>query len=304
MTEADQPDQADQAASSPLHVAVLGTGTMGAAVARTLLRDGFRVTVWNRTPERAAALGDASEEAPAATVAASAAEAVAQADVVLTILFDGAAVEEVLAEIAGAVPAGAVVVQCSTIGVEATARIVQQYGDRGFALVEAMMLGTKGPAEQGKLVMLAAGDAAAVERIRPVLDAMGQKTVVAGDAVGAATRLKLAANAWIATITAGTAQSLALTKALGLDPDLFLRAIEGGQSDSAYAQIKGAAMLAGEFPPSFALDGLLKDVRLAADAAGAEGVATDLLAGLDAVYGRASEEGHGGEDIAAVFRAF
>jgi 3-hydroxyisobutyrate dehydrogenase len=181
---------------------------------------------------------------------------------------------------------------------------VRAYGSRAFTLVEAMMLGTKGPAEQGRLVMLAAGDSAAVERLRPVLDAMGQKTVVAGSVVGAATRLKLAANAWIATITAGTAQSLALTKALGLDPELFLRAIEGGQSDSAYAHIKGGAMLAGEFPPSFALDGLLKDVRLAAAAASSEGVATDLLAGLDAVYGRASDEGHGGEDIAAVFRAF
>ncbi|MDN4612888.1 NAD(P)-dependent oxidoreductase [Leifsonia sp. F6_8S_P_1B] len=295
---------ADQTSASPLHVAVLGTGTMGAAVARTLLRDGFRVTVWNRTPERAEPLARPSDDAPGATVAASAAEAVAGADVVLAILFDGVAVEQVLAETADALRPGAVFVQCSTIGVEATARIVQEYGDRGFTLVEAMMLGTKGPAEQGRLVMLAGGDAAAVERIRPVLDAMGQKTVVAGDAVGAATRLKLAANAWIATITAGTAQSLALTKALGLDPRLFLQAIEGGQSDSAYAHIKGGAMLAGEFPPSFALDGLLKDVRLAADAAGAEGVATDLLAGLDAVYARASAEGHGGEDIAAVFRAF
>lgn len=286
-------------ASSPLHIAVLGTGTMGAAVARTLLRDGFRVTAWNRTTERAEPLRGSG-----ATVAASAAEAVAEADVVLTVLFDGAAVEEVLAEVADALPPTAVVVQCSTIGVEATDRIVGAYGDRAFTLVEAMMLGTKGPAEQGTLVMLAAGDRDAVERIRPVLDSMGQKTVVAGDAVGAATRLKLAANAWIATITAGTAQSLALTKALGLDPDLFLRAIEGGQSDSAYAHIKGGAMTAGEFPPSFALDGLLKDVRLATAAAADEGVATDLLAGLDAVYGRASAEGHGGEDIAAVFRAF
>lgn len=289
------------------HVAILGTGTMGAAMARTLLREGFRVTVWNRTADRARPLAGSG-----ATVARSPQAAVAQADVILTVLFDGAAVEGVFDEVAAAVRDGAVWAQCSTIGVEATERLRERFSEAGagapagagFTLVEAMMLGTKGPAEEGKLVMLTAGDADALARLAPVLDAVGQKTVFAGARVGDATSLKLAANAWIATITAGTAQSLALAGALGIAPELFLEAIAGGQSDSVYAHVKGAAMLAGDYPPSFALDGLLKDVRLASSQAARHGVSTDLLAGLEALYGRVSAAGHGGEDIAAVARAF
>jgi 3-hydroxyisobutyrate dehydrogenase len=137
-----------------------------------------------------------------------------------------------------------------------------------------------------------------------VLDAMGAKTVRAGERVGDGTALKLAANAWIASITAATGQSLALAAALGLDPQLFLDAIDGSASDSAYAHTKGASIIAGEFPAQFALDGLRKDIGLIADAALANGVSTTLLDALGRVYADASAAGHGGDDIAAVGTAF
>ncbi|MBT2502801.1 NAD(P)-dependent oxidoreductase [Curtobacterium sp. ISL-83] len=272
---------------------------MGAGVAGSLLREEHDVTVWNRTPDRAAPLAEQG-----ATVATDAGDAVGDAEVVLLTLFDTDAVVDVLEAAAGEAPTDAVWVQSSTIGVDGTETVVQLAAKYGITLVEAMMLGTKAPAEQGKLTLLTGGPSADVDRIRPVLDAIGVKTVHAGDRVGDGTALKLAANAWIASLTAATGQSLAIARALGLDPDLFLDAIEGSASDSAYAHAKGAVMIAGEFPAQFALDGLRKDIGLITQAAGAAGVSTTLLDALGRVYADASAAGHGGDDIAAVGTAF
>ena len=303
-----------------MKVAVLGTGIMGQGVVRTLLREGHDVTAWNRTRAKAEPLVD-----DGAIVVDTVREAVAGVEVVVTVLFDGEAVLGVLREAASAADAaagpdlasgaradsrsaavGPVWVQASTIGAADTARVVGLAAERDVPLVEAMMLGTKKPAETGALVMLAAGDADLLGRVQPVLDAMGAKTIVAGDAVGQGTALKLAANAWIASITAATAQSIALTRSLGLDPQLFLDAIEGGQADTPYAHVKGASMIAGDYPPQFALDGLRKDVALMREAAAEAdtGFDTSLLEALAGLYGTASDRGHGGDDIAAVRTAF
>ncbi|MBF4584993.1 NAD(P)-dependent oxidoreductase [Curtobacterium sp. VKM Ac-2887] len=278
---------------------VLGTGAMGAGVAGSLLREGHQVTVWNRSADKAAPLGELG-----ATVATDPGAAVEHAEVVLLTLFDTDAVVDVLEQAAGDAPTDAVWVQASTIGVDGTETVVQLAAKYGITLVEAMMLGTKAPAEQGKLTMLAAGPADQVDRVVPVLDAIGAKTIRAGERVGDGTALKLAANAWIASITAATGQSLALAAALGLDPQLFLDAIDGSASDSAYAHTKGAAIIAGEFPAQFALDGLRKDIGLIAEAARANDVSTTLLDALGRVYADASAAGHGGDDIAAVGTAF
>ncbi|WP_123937650.1 NAD(P)-dependent oxidoreductase [Curtobacterium sp. PhB137] len=278
---------------------MLGTGAMGAGVAGSLLREGHQVTVWNRSADKAAPLGEHG-----ATVATDPGTAVEHAEVVLLTLFDTDAVVDVLEQAAGDAPTDAVWVQASTIGVDGTETVVQLAAKYAITLVEAMMLGTKAPAEQGKLTMLAAGPADQVDRVVPVLDAIGAKTIRAGERVGDGTALKLAANAWIASITAATGQSLALAAALGLDPQLFLDAIDGSASDSAYAHTKGAAIIAGEFPAQFALDGLRKDIGLIAEAARANDVSTTLLDALGRVYADASAAGHGGDDIAAVGTAF
>lgn len=282
-----------------MRVTVLGTGAMGAGVAGSLLREGHEVTVWNRSADKAAPLGERG-----ATVADDAGAAVADAEVVLLTLFDTDAVVDVLEVAAGEAPTDAVWVQASTIGVAGTQTVVQLAGKYGITLVEAMMLGTKAPAEQGKLTMLAAGPADVLDRIDPVLDAIGAKTVCAGEQVGDGTALKLAANAWIASITAATGQSLAVARSLGLDPALFLEAIAGSASDSAYAHTKGKSMIDGAYPAQFALDGLRKDIDLITEAARGAGVSTVLLEALGRVYADASAAGHGGDDIAAVGTAF
>ena len=281
-----------------MKVAVLGTGTMGAGMARSCKREGHEVVVWNRTRERAETLADDGIE-----VANTVADAVSGADVVVTMLFDVDAVLEQLDDITGSLGDDAVWLQSSTVGPGGMQRIADAApGDA--PLVDAPMLGTKGPAEQGKLVPLVSGPAELIERAQPVLDAVGGKTIEAGDELGQASALKLACNAWVLSITAATAQSVALTEKQGLDGQLFLDAIKDGASDSPYAQLKGSAMLTGDFTPSFGIDGGRKDAALIADAARSAGVSTAIFDQVKAMFDQASDAGHGDEDLGAVYTAF
>jgi 3-hydroxyisobutyrate dehydrogenase len=280
-------------------VALLGTGTMGIGMTHAMLRAGLPVTVWNRSPERARPLAD-----DGATVAESVEEAVRNADVVVTMLFDEPAVTAVMSEAAGAMRPDAVWVQSSTVGRRGTAALAALAEEHGLTMLDAPVVGTKQPAEDGTLTVLASGAESARPVAQPVFDAIGAKTVWVGAEIGAASALKLVANAWVATLTAGTAQGIQLTRALGLDPQLFLDTISGGASDSPYLQTKGKAILGDRLAPQFALDGLLKDLRLIREAAAAGRVPTTLIDALVTAFATASEEGHGGEDIAAVAASF
>lgn len=285
---------------------MLGLGTMGSGMADRLIDAGLDVTVWNRSPERARLF------AGKANVALTVADAVAGADAVLTMLFDAAAVREVMASGLPAMSAsemdtsemgaGAIWMQSSTVGVRAAADFARQADRAGVRYVDAPMLGTKQPARDGNLTALLAGDDGAVAALAPVLDAVASRTVRAGEKPPAASALKIAVNTWIATITAGIGQSLTIAERLGVDPRLVLTALDGTGPDSPYAQTKGNAILNRAFDPQFAVAGLLKDVRLARDET--PGVARSLLDALDELYFDAADAGAGGEDIAAVWRAF
>ncbi len=280
-------------------IAVLGTGTMGAGMARSLLREGFGVRAWNRTAGKAAPLS-----ADGAVVTASAADAVAGADVVLVMLFDLDAVVAVLTECAARLEPDTVIVQSSTIGPEGMATVAALGRSHGWKLLDAPVLGTKSPAERGLLVVLAAGDPALRPTVEPVFDAVGSRTVWAGDELGQASALKLACNAWVASLTAAAAQSLALAAGAGLDPHLVLDAIKGGGTDSPYLHAKGQAMIEGNYQASFSLDGVRKDLDLIASAAVGSGVNHELLDALRSVFAAAGRKGHGQDDMAAVFTAF
>jgi 3-hydroxyisobutyrate dehydrogenase len=279
-----------------MQVAVLGTGIMGAGMARSLLRAGHEVRVWNRTAARAQPLAD-----DGATVAGAAAAAVDGAEVVLVMLWDTAAVLDVLGAAAGTAP-DAVWLQASTIGPDGMREVAAARPD--LRLVDAPVLGTRGPAEQGTLVALLSGAPADLEAAQPAIDGYSARSVYAGERLGAASALKLVCNAWVATMNAAVGQSVALAEGFGVDPALFLDAMRGGASDTPYLHLKAELVAKGEFPPSFALDGALKDVELIRAAARNVSVADDVLAGLVAVYGRAVAAGHGEEDMAAVYRAF
>jgi 3-hydroxyisobutyrate dehydrogenase len=174
---------------------------------------------------------------------------------------------------------GTLWMQSATVGLEGADRTIATARELGLQLVDCPVLGTKEPAEKGALVLLASGPEDARERLGPVFDALGSKTVWLGEA-GAGSRMKMAGNAWLLSVTAGVAQSIALTRALGLDPADFLVAIDGGPLDAPYVHLKGAAMIEEEFPVSFGLTGATKDARLIAAALRSAGVSDRVLAGV------------------------
>ncbi|MFF4706807.1 NAD(P)-dependent oxidoreductase [Streptomyces sp. NPDC001288] len=284
-------------------VALLGTGIMGAAMARNLLKAGHTVRAWNRTRAKADPLA-----VDGAQVTDTPAEAVEGADVVLTMLYDGDTVLEVVREAADALRPGAVWVQSTTAGLDQIPALAAFAREHGLVFYDAPVLGTRQPAEAGQLTVLAAGPEQGRETVAPVFDAVGARTLWTGDdgASAAATRLKLVANSWVLAATAATGEVLALAKGLGVDPHGFFDLIAGGPLDMGYLRAKAALILDGGLtPPSFAVDTAGKDARLIVAAGAGHGVRLDLAEAAAARFGRAAAQGHGDEDmVAAYFASF
>jgi 3-hydroxyisobutyrate dehydrogenase len=276
-------------------VALLGTGTMGAGMARNLAAAGIPLRVWNRTRSKAEPLTEAG-----ATVADSVTEAVRGADVVITMLYDAESVESALTEGRDGLTKGTVLLQQSTVGVEGAGRLATLADELGLVYVDAPVLGTKKPAEDGALVILASGPEDQQDALAPVLDAIGARTIWVGEA-GQGSRLKLVANSWVLTVLEGIAEALTFATGLDLDPAMFLEAVKGGAMDAPYVQLKGNAMLEGQFDPAFALDGAAKDAGLMVDAARAAGVDIAIVEVARRYLTAASEAGHGDRDMAATF---
>lgn len=282
-------------------VAVLGTGIMGAAMARNLLRAGHEVHVWNRDQAKTVPLGDAG-----AQIAGSPAEAVAGADVVLTMLFDAAAVTEVIREAAAGVRPGTAWVQSTTVGVHDVAALADLANEVGLDLVEAPVSGTREPAEAGQLIVIAAGPDAVRERVAPVLDAIGARTVWTGQdaAAGSATRLKLVVNSWVIAASNAAGEILALAEALGVDPGQFFGLIDGGGLDLPFLRTKAGLILEDRLEPaSFAVDTSLKDARLILDAAREQGVRLDGVEASAERLERVASQGRAKQDMAAAYYA-
>ena len=283
-----------------MRVAVLGTGIMGSGMARSLLRSGLDVTVWNRHLGRAAPLA-----ADGARVAGTAAEAVADVDAVITMLWDGNSVAEVMADALPTAPDGVLWAQASTVSLHDADDLLPALADGcGARYIDAPVLGTRQPAEEGRLTVLAAAPGALRDPITPVFGAIGARTVWVSERPGDGTRLKLVANSWVATIVAAAAQSIALAQGLGLDPQAFLDMMKGGAVDAPYLHIKGEAIIAGQFATSFAVHGAVKDAGLIAAAMRESGTDAALMDAVEAQYRKAADAGHGEEDMAAIYRAF
>jgi 3-hydroxyisobutyrate dehydrogenase len=274
-------------------IAVLGAGgTMGHAMARNLAAAGFAVRAWNRSREKAADLAD-----DGATVVEEAGQAVQGATVVLTMLPDADAVVEVMAGVEA--PHAAVWLQMSTVGVDGAERCAEHAGRAGLVFVDAPVLGTKQPAEAGELVILASGPDDVRDRLAPLFDVIGKRTVWAGRA-GAGSRLKVATNLWLVTVVEGAAEALALADGMGLDGAQVLDAVAGGPLDLPYLQTKGKAMLEGDFTPSFRLALAAKDAGLAEDAARASGLDLPLVSTIRARFDEGARA-HPDDDLAATY---
>jgi 3-hydroxyisobutyrate dehydrogenase len=276
-------------------IAVLGTGIMGAPIARNLRNAGLDVRVWNRTRAKTEPLEDAG-----VVVCDEPAEAAAGADVVVTMLLDGTAVEQVMEGVLPAMEENAVWAQMSTVGIEAIERLADLARRRDVPFVDCPVLGSRQPAESGALVVLASGHRD--ERVEKIFDVIGSRTLWLGTG-NEGSRLKLAANSWVLALTSAVGEAIALTEALGLDPRLFLDLIKGGATDSPYAQVKGDAMVKRELPPNFTALAAAKDASLVAAAGRECGVSLRVAEAVREQYRRAVELGHGDEDMGAVFFA-
>lgn len=282
-------------------VSVLGTGIMGAAMAGNLARAGHTVRAWNRTRDRAEPLAGEGVH-----IAASPAEAVAGADVVLTMLHDGAAVAEVMTQAAPGLRAGAAWVQSTTVALDAIEELAGFARGHNLVFFDAPVLGTRQPAETGQLLVLAAGPHEARATVAPVFDAVGARTMWTGTdaAAGSATRLKLVANSWVIAVTNAAGETLALAQGLGVDPQDFFDAIDGGPLDMGYLHAKAALILEDRLSPaSFAVNTAAKDARLIVEAGQQHGVHLDVAAASAQRLERAAAQGHGTQDMAAAYYA-
>lgn len=288
-------------------VAVLGTGIMGGPMARHLLEAGMTVAVWNRTEARAAPLSGAG-----ARLASTPADAATGAGIVLTMLADDAATLDVMTGDGGArepgtaaLPAmapGAVWLQMGTIGVEATGEAARLSDKQGVAFVDAPVLGTRQPAEEGQLLVLASGPDEALDRCQVIFEAVGGQTLRLGPA-GAGTRMKLVLNGWLLGLLGNLADSLALAEGLGVGGRSFLEAISGGALGVPYADMIGPKMLAGDYATSFPLALAAKDARLVESAGREAGLEPHVVPAVAATLRRALDLGRGGDDMSAVYEA-
>ncbi|MBL1100055.1 NAD(P)-dependent oxidoreductase [Streptomyces sp. 205] len=282
-------------------VAVLGTGIMGSGMARNLARSGLDTRVWNRTRAKAEPLA-----ADGARVTDTPAEAVAGADVVLTILYDGQAALETMRQAQDALRPGTVWAQATTAGLDGLDALAAFAREKELVLIDSPVLGTKQPAESGQLLVLASGPVPVRAVVRPVFDAIGSRTVWVGEhgEEAAATRLKLVINSWVLNVTHGAAEALALAKGLGVDPQGFLDAIADGPLDNGYLRVKTSQLLERDLePPSFATRTAEKDARLIVAAGERAGVRLDVAAAGAERFRRAIAQGHGDEDMAASYFA-
>ncbi|HMJ36840.1 MAG TPA: NAD(P)-dependent oxidoreductase [Baekduia sp.] len=280
-----------------MKIAFLGTGIMGAPMARHLAQAGHDVSVWNRSPEKARPLAEHG-----ADVAGGPASAVDGAEVVVTMLTDGGAVEDVMREAAPAAAQGTVWWQASTVGIDGTEGLAALAEEHGLTFVDAPVLGTRGPAEGGELVVLASGPPDALERLAPLFDAVGSKTLELGEA-GTGSRLKLVMNLWVVSVTDAIAETIAFAQGLDLDPHLFLDTIAGGSLDLGYAHFKGPGMIAGDLPVSFPLKHALKDADLILEAADRHAVELALARTVRERFAAAAQAGYGDADMGMVIEA-
>ena len=280
-------------------VAVLGTGRMGAAMARTVRQAGFAVVVYNRTAEPAQTLADEI----GATAVPTARDAAAAADVVISSLADDAAVTEVYAGPDGAAAGlkeGAVVLEMSTIDPGTLAVIAPGIEAAGAMLVDAPVSGSVPLVEQGALTVMAGGSVEGVETARPVLDALAARVYEIGDQGSGAT-MKLAVNAIVHAVNIAVAEALVLAERAGVDRATAYEVFANSAAGSPYIQYKQGAFLSpDEAPVAFSLDLVAKDLDLILGLADRVGVKMDQSAANRSVAGKAIAEGLGDRDMSAV----
>ena len=281
-------------------VGFAGMGTMGAAMAANLARSGADLTVWNRTPGRAAALvelGASEAPSPAALAATS--------DVVVLCLSDTPDVEAVLfgpGGIAEGVRAKSLVVDCSTISPEASRGFAERLAAQGVGFVDAPVSGGSEGARNGTLTIMCGGSESDVERARPILGVMG-KAITRMGPVGAGQATKAVNQVILAGTYLGVAEGLVLAIKAGLDPELVVESLSGGAAASWVLQNRSGRMIADDYPLGFRIALHRKDLGIALELAREVGAALPVAGLAEQIENGLIAKGHGDDDNSALARA-
>lgn len=277
-----------------MEIAWIGTGIMGAPMARRMLRAGHRVRVYNRSPERARALA-----AEGAKVAADAAEAVLGAEAAFIAVPDTADVESVAAQIEPVLQPGHLVIDMSTIAPAAERAIADRFHARGADYLDAPVSGGEPGAIEGTLTIMVGGAEAAFERARPLLAHLGRQVTHMGGS-GAGQMTKLANQIAVALTLEGIAEALTFAARGGLDPALVLEAIGAGAAGSWQLSNLGPKIIARDYRPGFLVKLIRKDLRLVAEAARLSGASLPGLALMASMFNATAALGHDLEGTQAV----
>ena len=265
----------------------LGLGIMGEPMARNILHTGCELRVWNRTPEKCSGL-----ENEGAVVCTNPAEVCAASDITFAMLADPAAARCGLG-------AGHDYVDMSTVDDNTSKALAAAAVAEGARILEAPVSGTRKPAEDGNLVILAAGDRSLCDDATPALDAMGKMTVFVGE-VGQGARMKLVVNMIMGGMMTAFGEGLSLAKRSDLDPAVLLDVLAAGALANPMFAIKGPSMLAGKFAPAFPLKHMQKDLRLALQMGDDLAQPLASAAAANAAFIRARDAGFADEDFSAV----
>jgi 3-hydroxyisobutyrate dehydrogenase len=280
-------------------IGFIGLGLMGKPMARNLLKAGFPVTVWNRTASRAE---DVVKEG--AKLGASPAATAAQADVLITIVSDPPAVEKILWSADGALAAlckGSVLIDSSTISPELARRAAAACEERSVGYLDAPVTGGTWGAEKGELVFMVGGKAEVLEKVKLVLEAMGKKIFHLGPN-GAGQTVKLAMNLILALQVEALAEALALVTHAGVEGERLVEVMQASMARAAVLDVKAPLILKNEFPPSFPLRLMHKDIRLALELARQEGITLPAATASYATYSAVKDSSKDDPDYAAVAR--
>jgi 3-hydroxyisobutyrate dehydrogenase len=280
-------------------VGLIGLGLMGLPLGQNVLRAGFPLVVWNRTAAKAEPLVRAG-----AKLAANPREVAAQADVLITIVSDPAAVENVLWGSDGALEGlrrGTTLVDSSTVSPGLARRIASACAERGVDFLDAPVTGGTWGAEKGELVFMVGGKAEVLERVKPVLEAMGKRFFLLGPN-GAGQTVKLGMNLLLALQVDALAEALALVTAVGVPAERLIEVLQSSMGRSPLLDVKIPLILKNEFPASFPLRLMHKDVSLALELAREHGVALPAGGAAYATYTAVKDASTDDPDFAAVAR--
>lgn len=278
-------------------IGFIGLGIMGQPMALNLVKAGHPVTVFNRTAEKAAPLKEAG-----AKVAATPAEAAREADFVISIVSDTAAMEEVVMGQHGileTIKSGAIVIDSSTISPVASRKFACKAAGHGASWLDAPVTGSKHLAIKGELTYMVGGDREAFDRAMPVLQVMGKKHIYCGTH-GLGLAAKLAQNVIQSTMVEIFCEGFVLAAKAGLKPQIMMEVIQGSMARASLTDFKAPFIFKGDFTPYFPLKLMHKDLTLAMESAYAQNVPMPAAAAVKEVYGAAKAQGKGELDYAAV----